>query len=501
MASCAVSAAEVPRRSGGRMRREPAGSLREGTTTVPLPGMRHRRERGWAAVLLGMALLGVAHGGPAFAASAARRTPVVEAVQKVQPSVVSISSEKKSASSSRWPYSAEENSRPRVSGMGTGVILDGHGYVLTNFHVVDKVQGIEVHLADGTVYPARVVQFDESMDLAMLKVEAGRSLPAVNIGTSSDLMVGESVITIGNAFGYENTVSVGIISALKRNVTLADDQVYRNLIQTDACINPGNSGGPLINIEGELIGINVAVRAGAQGIGFALPIDEVKKVAVEMMSTRRLASTWHGLVADELMSPSGVSKRTVVLADVQPGSPAETAGFKPGDQVTKVGDLQVATALDIERGLLDAAPGRPTRVVVRRAGQEQTIPIDVKPMPRTTADSGDQVWRVLGLKTTPVASDYVTAASPKLRGGLYIQAVQPGSPADASHIQKGDILIGLHVGERHWETIRTDNLLFILRQPELARSPSVVFYIVRQNGIHQGTMRLTEVPNIATLSR
>ncbi len=112
-------------------------------------------------------------------------------------------------------------------------------------------------------------------------------------------MVGETVITIGNAFGYENTVSVGIVSALKRNVTLSDEQVYRNLIQTDACINPGNSGGPLINIDGELIGINVAVRAGAQGIGFALPIDDVKRVAAEMMSTRRLAATWHGLVAGE----------------------------------------------------------------------------------------------------------------------------------------------------------------------------------------------------------
>ncbi len=151
-------------------------------------------------------------------------------------------------------------------------------------------------------------------------------MPAVAIGTSSDLMVGETVITIGNAFGYENTVSVGIISALHRNVTLSDDQVYRNLIQTDACINPGNSGGPLVNIDGELIGINVAVRAGAQGIGFALPIDDVKKVAAEMMSTRRLASTWHGLVAGEIFRgrPGGRG-----LPTFSPGSPAEAAGFQP----------------------------------------------------------------------------------------------------------------------------------------------------------------------------
>src|SRR5262249_37788488 len=158
---------------------------------------------------------------------------------------------------SRWPFTNEENQRPRISGMGTGVILDPRGFVLTNQHVVDKVQGIEVHLNDGTTYPARLLDQDEAMDLAMLKVDAGRPLPAIALGSSADLMVGEDVITIGNAYGYENTVSVGIVSALNRNVTLSDEQVYRNLIQTDACINPGNSGGPLLNIEGELIGINV----------------------------------------------------------------------------------------------------------------------------------------------------------------------------------------------------------------------------------------------------
>jgi serine protease Do len=451
--------------------------------------------------MLGLALLSAGWPGPppARASTATRRTPVVEAVQKVQPSVVSISSEKKAASSSRWPFTAEENARPRVSGMGTGVILDGRGYILTNHHVVDKVQGIEVHLFDGTSYPARVLQHDESMDLAMLKVDAGRALPAVAVGSSADLMVGETVITVGNAFGYENTVSVGIVSALKRNVTLADDQVYRNLIQTDACINPGNSGGPLVNIDGELIGINVAVRAGAQGIGFALPIDDVKKVAVEMMSTRRLAAVWHGLVADELLQPKG---RAVVLSEVQPGSPAEAAGFRPGDHVVRVGDLRVATPLDIERGLLDAAPGHPTRVQIRRGGREQELPLEVKPLPRaTTVDAAEQVWRVLGLKTMAVSPEYVVAASPKLRGGLFVQSVAPGSAGDQAHIQKGDILVGMNAGVRHWETIRPDNILFILRQPETAQSQAVQFYIVRRNAIHQGVMSLAEVPATATLSR
>src|SRR5205823_2227768 len=140
-----------------------------------------------------------------------------------------------------------------------------------------------------------------------------------------------------------------------------------------------------VNVDGELIGINVAVRAGAQGIGFALPVDDVKKVAAEMMSTRRLAATWHGLVADELKQASGAGYQ-VVLSDVQPGSPAEAAGFKPGDHVVKVGDLPVSNPLDIERGLLDAAPGRPTRVQIRRGNQDQSIALEVKPLPRLNAD-------------------------------------------------------------------------------------------------------------------
>jgi serine protease Do len=222
-------------------------------------------------------------------------------------------------------------------------------------------------------------------------------------------------------------------------------------------------------------------------------------VAAELMSTRRLAATWHGLVSDEIrLATQG---RAVVLTDVQAGSPAETSGFKPGDEVVQVGELSITTPLDIERGFLEAIPGRPTRVRIRRGGQDQALALDVKPLPRTTLDAGDQVWRLLGLRTTPVSPEYVVAASPKLRGGLYVQAVNPGSPADLSRIQKGDILVGMNVGARHWETIRPDNILFILRQPELASTPSLQFYIVRRNGIHQGSMSIAEALTTNTISR
>jgi serine protease Do len=461
--------------------------------------------------LVGGLLIAASSAGDAFAeaGSESRRTVVVEAIEKVRQSVVSITSEKKAASTSRWPFSAEENQKPRVNGMGTGVIVDARGYILTNHHVVDKVEGILVQLWDGTTYPARVLQFDPVTDLAVLKVDParsahdrGRHLSPIEIGTSSDLMVGETVVTVGNAFGYENTVSVGIISSLHRDVTLSDDQVYRNLIQTDACINPGNSGGPLINVDGELIGINVAVRAGAQGIGFALPIDEVKRVAAEMLSTRRLSSTWHGLVASDQRRGA---KRGVVLVEVQSGSPAEAAGFKPGDELIKVGDLSVANALDIERGLLDAQPGHPAHVTIRRGGTDTFLPLEVKPLPGIasthSAASDDVVWRLLGLKTLPVANEYVSAVSPKLRGGLYVQAVLPGSPAALAAIEKGDILVGMNVGARHWETIRADNIVYVLRQPETAGAGTALLYVVRRNGIQPRRITLGNALQQSILNR
>ncbi len=448
----------------------------------------------WATLLLCLAMwpMATASAGDRSLGSP-RRTPVVEAVRKVQPCVVNITSEKKAASTSRWPFSQEENQRPRVSGMGTGVLIDPRGYILTNQHVVDKVQGVEVHLSDGTSLPARVIQQDEAMDVAVLKVEAGRLLPSIVIGTSADLELGEPVITIGNAFGYENTVSQGIISQLNRNVTLSDEQVYRNLIQTDACINPGNSGGPLVNIEGELIGINVAVRAGAQGIGFALPIDDVKRVATELMSTRRIAGTWHGVVAGETLSGSN---RAIVVADITTGSPAEVAGIKKGDQVLRVGDYPVTTTLDIERALIDSKVGAKNEILVRRGGEEKTLNLELQPVPRAGGAAGDTIWRTLGVRTVPVNREYVKNVVPDRNGGLYVQTVQPGSPAARALIQKGDVLIGMSYGQGGWETTQLDNILYVLRRPEAGQSVPLQCWVVRKNELLQRVMPIAEAPAV-----
>jgi serine protease Do len=213
-----------------------------------------------------------------------------------------------------------------------------------------------------------------------------------------------------------------------------------------------------------------------------------------MLSTRRIASTWHGLVVDDLTRGG---QRAVVIREVQTGSPGESAGFKAGDEVTRVGELPVGNMLDLERGLLDSQPGRPTQLVVHRPGGDQTLALDVRAIPPgsnvvSSSQPGDQVWEILGIKTMPVSTDWVAAVSPKLRGGLYVEAVLPGSPAAQAAIQKGDILVGMNVGTRHWETIRPDNILYVLRQPEAFQTQGAVLYIVHRNGIQPRRISLAD---------
>ena len=222
-----------------------------------------------------------------------RLTPVVLAVRQARPAVVSIQGQKTVSAAE----AASSPDAPRqVNGMGTGTIVDERGYILTNYHVVSDVRRIEVTLDDGRGYTADLVAYDAVTDLAIIKIPSPKPLSVIRIGTSADLMEGESVIALGNAFGYEQTVTRGIISALGRDVQVSDTQSYDDLIQTDASINPGNSGGPLLNIDGEMIGVNVAVRAGAQGIGFAIPIDQALRTAARLLNVHRLQGKWHGVV-------------------------------------------------------------------------------------------------------------------------------------------------------------------------------------------------------------
>jgi serine protease Do len=416
----------------------------------------------WIALpLLTTALMVAATLAPA---SEARRSVIVRAIESQRDAVVNIHGQKMVGGTEE-----DGGEMRRVNGMGTGVVIDSRGYVVTNFHVVDGVRRIEVTLASGKTVAATLISHDPRTDLAVIKVDIDTPLPVVTIGTSSDLMIGETVLALGNAYGYEHTVTRGIISALHRCVEVSRTQRYDDLIQTDASINPGNSGGPLLNIDGQVIGINVAVRAGAQGIGFAIPIDDVLEVVTRLMSVERVDHTWHGIVAKSDGRPG------VVVEAVHRESPAATVGVRAGDLITRIADVPVSRQLDIERALLGRKAGERVPVTVVRAGAEERIDLALAAMRRDAVPLDERCWNEIGLRLQPAAAGKVQKLQARYRGGLVVTEVRPNGPAAEQGIKEGDILVGLHV----WETIAPDNISYILDKAQEEHLNPIKFYVLR----------------------
>jgi serine protease Do len=428
------------------------------------------------------------HEPPLLPRTGARRTAVVAAIDKARGAVVNIHSERTVSQNPAELYTAP-NQPNRVNGMGTGIIIDPRGYIVTNQHVVDDVNVLRIRLCDGTTANAVVVARNPEVDLALLKIDVGRPLPVMPLGTATDLMVGETVIAIGNAYGYEHTASVGIVSALKRDVSLNKDMAYKGLIQTDACINPGNSGGPLVNVHGELVGVNVAIRAGAQGIGFAIPVDHMVRSVAEMLRSRRRAATNDGLVyRDTLDRRDDGYVRKVVLERVEAGSPADTAGLRAGDVLLQMGEVAIHSSIDVERCLLERKLGDTFTVTVRRNDQERGLEVALTSSARPASVTTDAVWSRLGMRLAPVTADQIARLNSQLHGGLEVMAVSNESVAARAGIQKGDILVGLH----QWETVSLDNVTYVLNHPELPTFSPLAFYILRSGQVRRG--QLNAVP-------
>jgi serine protease Do len=423
-----------------------------------------------------------------------RQTPVVDVVKRVRDAVVNIHSERTVRGPASEELFALAPSQSRVNGMGTGIIIDPRGYIVTNQHVVEDVNLLRVRLADGTAAGARVVARDTENDLALLKIDVGRPLPTIPLGTASDLLVGETVIAIGNAYGYEHTVTVGIVSAIGRDVTLNKEVAYKQLIQTDASINPGNSGGPLLNVYGELIGVNVAIRAGAQGIGFAIPVDTMVRVAGAMLAgkTKGAGATAvsHGIqLRDEVRATkSDVPQRFAVVEKLDEGSPGSRAGLQLGDVLVRAGPVPVSSDLDLERALLDHTAGEKVLLVVRRGSEEQKLELVLDPAHSAPTAAGDPIWRRLGLKLQAVSPETVSQSQPQLHGGLYIADVRAESAAAKAGLTRGDILVGLH----QWEMLTTENVQFVLNHPDLATFSPLRFYILRAGQVHRGWLQPAE---------
>ncbi len=367
---------------------------------------------------------------------ASRRSPVVQVVDKVSPAVVYIGTvqvvEQRFRSRTVFDdFFGPQEERRAVEGLGSGVIIDPSGVIVTNEHVIRGASEIHVVLADGRQVDAEVVGSDADNDLAVLKVNAKGPLPAAKLGTSSDVMIGESVVAIGSPLGLKKTVTLGVVSALGRTIH-HEDRVFNDFIQTDASINPGNSGGPLLNIDGEIIGINSAIIATAQNIGFAIPADKVRRIVNELTQFGKVRPAWLGFdvqpLSLELARRLGWDRTYgAVITNVEDSSPAANAGLQRGDIVMQVATTQVEDADDLKSRFRSFVAKTPVPLKVFRGGQQLEVSLTPVEFPTRLVDS--TVWDRLGLRVKP---------SPN---GMQITAVRPGTASARIGLEPGDAIL------------------------------------------------------------
>jgi serine protease Do len=371
--------------------------------------------------------------------SAARRTPIVTVAHDVGPAVVNIQTESTIRRREVDPFfdpfgvfGGRDRSYTSQS-LGSGFVWSSGGIIVTNNHVVEGASRITVNFSDGTQVPAKLIGVDPDSDVAVLRVDA-KNLLTAPIGTSADLLIGETVIAVGNPFGLSGTVTTGVVSALGRSVP-SKDRTFTDFIQTDASINPGNSGGPLLNIEGRVIGINTMIYANAQGIGFAIPVDRAKKVIEDILRYGQVHSAWIGAVTatitpEEARRTGLRASRGALVARVITGSPAQTAGLRPGDIITAVAGRVVDSREAFSTLTSTVAAGQPLPLTVARDGATQSISVRPSEAP---ADLGLRILReIAGLRVIDQSHTVV------------IDEVARGSRGETIGLSQGDVIVGVN---------------------------------------------------------
>ncbi len=362
-----------------------------------------------------------------------RRSPVVEVFEQARDAVVNISTTRvvrmQPSLIDIFEFGPRARSR-QVHSVGSGVVVHPGGYLVTNAHVVAQASDIGVTFADGHTAEAEIIAVDSEHDLAVLKIQTDRPLHAQKLGRSDDLLIGETVVAIGNPLGLQHTVTAGIVSAVARDLEFSGEVQYKGLIQTDASINPGNSGGPLLNVNGELIGINTAIRGDAQNIGFAIPVDRLWELLPAMLDIERHERVAFGL---------DVSGPDASVRAVQPDSPAAQAGVRVNDTLISFDGEPIRDGIDYYVHLLARQPGDEIRLGLRRAKQELTveIPLQAKPLP----DGNRLAGALLGITLGPIPARIRRAYGLPAHIGLMVEEVQPGSPAGRAEMRPGDLIL------------------------------------------------------------
>ncbi|RMH03974.1 MAG: Do family serine endopeptidase [Nitrospirae bacterium] len=364
--------------------------------------------------------------------------------EKVTPTVVNISPVRKLGHAEG--FSRQRNRGPGSPGSGSGVIIHEDGFIVTNNHVIGNATEAEVRFSDKTTLIAEIVGRDPDTDLALLKVSARRKLPSARFGDSSKVKVGQWVLAVGNPFGLDRTVTLGVVSGIGReNMNLSR---YENFIQTDASINPGNSGGPLFNLRGEVIGINTAIINFAQGIGFAIPSNMVNRIVSQLKTKGRVVRGWLGVgiqpLTAELAEKFGVENgKGVLVNEVFPNDPAAQAGIQPGDVIIGVGGEPVESPNQLSRVVASIGPGEPTKIELIRDGVLHTLTVTLgikKDEPVMASLPPPQKALDLGIDVMPITETLAKKYQLDERKGVLVVKVKRGSMAYAEGLREGDII-------------------------------------------------------------
>jgi serine protease Do len=330
--------------------------------------------------------------------------------------------------------------------LGTGFIISDDGYILTNDHVVDGADEIKVKLSDGRVFPGTVRGLDPKLDLALIKIDAGKQLPVAKLGDSDKLRIGEWVMAIGNPFGLEQTVTVGIVSAKGRVIGAGP---YDDFIQTDASINPGNSGGPLFNLRGEVVGINTAIVAGGQGIGFAIPVNMAKEIVTQLRQDGKVTRGYLGVVvqplSEELAQSFGLERpHGALVSEVVKDSPAERAGIKRGDVILRFDGQTIDERNDLPKIVAATRVGKSAKVVVFRDGHERELQVEVGKLGEEDSALAEQgvTGNRLGLTVISLTPELARRyeLEPNSRGVL-ITAIAADGTAASANLRPGDLVV------------------------------------------------------------